>query len=58
MSPTRTHVFIADPDIPADLAGRRWGACCPLPDDNQVHAPPGRPPDDRSDHITGDHHND
>jgi hypothetical protein len=52
------HVFVPDHELPADIGGRRFGACCALPEDNRAHSPPDRPPDDRSNHILGEHQND
>jgi hypothetical protein len=54
MSPIRTHVFVADPELCTDPAGRRFGRCCPLPEDNQCHRVAERPPDDRSDDVLGE----
>lgn len=58
MSPIRTHVFIADPELCTDTNGRRFGRCCPLPEDNQCHHLPDRPPDDRSERWLGEHDRD
>lgn len=58
MSPVRAHIFVPDLELATDLGGRRYGACCALPEDNRAHAPPERPPNDRSHRILGEHEDD